>query len=62
MLVGLLYVTGMRVGEAIRLDRTDVDLPHGILVVRNSEFGAMNRELMSELNRRNGPEPPPGRH
>jgi integrase/recombinase XerD len=38
-LVGLLYVTGMRVGEAIRLDRNDVDLAHGILVVRNSKFG-----------------------
>lgn len=37
-IVGLLYVTGMRVGEAIRLDRDDVDLAHGILVVRNSKF------------------------
>ena len=28
-LIGLLAVTGMRVGEAIRLDRDDVDLAHG---------------------------------
>lgn len=38
-LIGLLCVTGMRVGEAIRLDRGDVDLADGILVVRNSKFG-----------------------
>ena len=43
-LVGLLYVTGMRVGEAIRLDRDDVDLTNGILVVRDSKFGK-SREL-----------------
>lgn len=43
-LVGLLYVTGMRVGEAIRLNRDDVDLPGGLLVVRNSKFGK-SREI-----------------
>jgi integrase/recombinase XerD len=43
-LVGLLYVTGMRVGEAIRLDRDDVDLADNILVVRHSKFGK-SREL-----------------
>jgi integrase/recombinase XerD len=43
-LVGLLYVTGMRVGEAIRLDRGDVDLARGMLVVNNSKFGK-SREL-----------------
>jgi integrase len=37
--VGLLYVTGMRVGEAIRLDREDVDLTRGLLLVRDSKFG-----------------------
>ena len=34
-LIGLLWVTGMRVGEAIRLDRQAVDLRHAVLTVRN---------------------------
>ena len=38
-LIGLLAVTGMRIGEAIRLDRSDLDLEHARLVVRNSKFG-----------------------
>lgn len=38
-LVGLLVVTGLRVGEAIRLDRQDVDWANGLLTVRNSKFG-----------------------
>lgn len=38
-LIGLLTVTGMRIGEAIRLDRDDLDLEHGRLVIRNSKFG-----------------------
>jgi integrase len=41
-LMGLLAVTGMRVGEAIRLDRDDLDLDAdygGLLQVRNSKFG-----------------------
>jgi integrase len=43
-LVGLLSVTGMRVGEAIRLDRSDVDLAHGVLTVRQTKF-CKTREL-----------------
>jgi integrase/recombinase XerD len=43
-LIGLLAVTGMRVGEAIRLDHGDVDLGRGLLVVRNTKFGK-SREL-----------------
>jgi integrase/recombinase XerD len=43
-LIGLLSVTGMRVGEAIRLDRDDVDLAHGVLRVRDTKFGK-SREL-----------------
>lgn len=43
-LLGLLWVTGMRVGETLRLDRDDVDLTHGILVVRKSKFGK-SREI-----------------
>jgi integrase len=39
-LIGLLAVTGMRVGEAIRLDRDDLDADHdGPLRVRDSKFG-----------------------
>jgi integrase len=43
-LLGLLAVTGMRVGEAIRLDRRDLDHERGLLVVRGSKFGK-SREL-----------------
>jgi integrase len=38
-LIGLLAVTGMRPGEAIGLDRGDVDLDHGLLTVVGSKFG-----------------------
>jgi integrase len=43
-LIGLLAVTGMRVGEAIRLDRPDLALPAGVVTVRDSKFGK-SREL-----------------
>jgi site-specific recombinase XerD len=38
-LIGLLMVTGLRTGEACRLDRDDVDLDDGVLAVRDSKFG-----------------------
>ena len=38
-LTGLLAVTGMRVGEAISLDRPDIDLAEGIVTVRHGKFG-----------------------
>ncbi len=38
-LIGLLVATGLRPGEAIRLDRCDVDLVNGILAIRESKFG-----------------------
>lgn len=44
-LIGLLAVTGMRLGEAINLDRDDVDLDEGLLVVRQGKFGK-SRELV----------------
>jgi integrase len=44
-LIGLLAVTGMRIGEAIALDRGDVDLTGGLLVVRHGKFGK-SRELV----------------
>ncbi len=38
-LIGLLAATGLRVGEAIRLDRRDIDYAEGVLLVRQSKFG-----------------------
>jgi integrase/recombinase XerD len=38
-LIGLLAVTGMRVGEAIRLDRADIDWTGAVLMIRESKFG-----------------------
>jgi len=38
-LFGLLAVTGMRVNEALSLDRDDVDLDQGIIVIRRTKFG-----------------------
>lgn len=37
-LIGLLAVTGMRVGEALALDRDDFDATHGLLLVRHGKF------------------------
>jgi integrase len=37
-LISLLAVTGLRVGEAIRLDDTDLDVDHGVLAV-TGKFG-----------------------
>jgi integrase/recombinase XerD len=38
-LFGLLAATGMRLGEAIALDRADADLAGGVLTVRDGKFG-----------------------
>jgi integrase/recombinase XerD len=38
-LLGLLSVTGLRIGEAIRLDRHDLDADRDLLVVRSAKFG-----------------------
>jgi integrase/recombinase XerD len=38
-LFGLLAVTGLRLGEAIRLQPQDVDLSTGVLTVRGAKFG-----------------------
>ena len=37
-LIGLLAATGMRVGEALRLDRADIDWAGGIVLIRQSKF------------------------
>jgi len=46
-MIGLLAVTGMRVGEAIGLDLGDVDYDHGVLLIRDTKFGK-SRELAIE--------------
>ena len=38
-LIGLLAATGLRIGEAIKLDRGDVDWSSGVLLIRESKFG-----------------------
>lgn len=38
-LLGLLAATGMRLGEAIALDRADTDLDDGLLTIRDAKFG-----------------------
>lgn len=38
-LVGLLAASGLRIGEALRLDRADVDLHGGVLRITKTKFG-----------------------
>jgi integrase len=38
-LVGLLAVSGLRIGEVLRLDRGDVDVDDGVLRIRQTKFG-----------------------
>lgn len=38
-LIGLLAASGLRIGEAIKLDRGDVDWTEGVLLIRESKFG-----------------------
>lgn len=47
-LIGLLACTGLRIGEAIRLDRDDVDLERRVLTVRDSKFGKSREVLLHE--------------
>jgi integrase/recombinase XerD len=37
-LIGLLWVTGIRIGEALRLNLTDVDLVQGLLQIHQTKF------------------------
>jgi integrase len=45
-LIGLLAVTGMRVGETITLDCDDLDLSAGLLVVRHAKFGKTRQLIL----------------
>jgi site-specific recombinase XerD len=51
----VLYCTGMRLGEAVRLSIADVDLDHGVLMVRNSKRRSrlvlIRDDLVAELRR-----------
>jgi integrase/recombinase XerD len=55
-LFGLLAVAGLRISEAIALDREDVDLEGGILTIRRTKFGKgrlvpVHRSTMMALRR-----------
>lgn len=51
-LIGLLACTGLRIGEAIHLDRDDVDLDDQVLIVRDSKFGKSREVLLHESTAR----------
>lgn len=51
-LFGLLATTGLRLSEALALDRDDVDLRAGVLTVRRSKFGKSRFVPLHESTRR----------
>lgn len=68
-LLGLLAVTGMRIGEAVGLDRDDFDASNGCLTVRGAKFGksrelalhpSTSTALRRYLRRADRPQPAPG--
>jgi integrase len=42
-LIGLLAVTGIRRSEAIGIDRADLDLAHGLVLIRHAKNGGLRR-------------------
>jgi len=50
-LIGLLTATGLRPGEALALDRSDVDLDSGILAIRETKFGKSRFVPVSDSTR-----------
>lgn len=44
--IGLLAITGLRIGEVVRLDRDDVDFDGGVLTVLDSKFGKSRQVLL----------------
>ncbi|MGZ6576033.1 MAG: tyrosine-type recombinase/integrase [Solirubrobacteraceae bacterium] len=48
-LIGLLACTGLRIGEALRLDRDDFDETHRVVTIRDSKFGK-SREVLLDLS------------
>ena len=61
-LIGLLATTGLRVGEALRLDRGDLDRSEGVLRIRESKFGKVTARAAPRQRRRRAralrPHPP----
>jgi integrase/recombinase XerD len=47
-LIGLLAVTGLRIGEAMRLDRDDVDWVNRLLTVGDSKYGKSREVLLHQ--------------
>lgn len=67
-LFGLIAVAGLRLGEAIGLDRGDVDLAAGVLTVRDAKFGrsrlvplhpSATEQLLAYAGRRDHLDPAP---
>jgi integrase len=50
-LIGLLAVTGMRIGEAIRLNQGDIDHQRDVLTVVDSKFGKSRELAVQEATR-----------
>jgi site-specific recombinase XerD len=50
-LIGLLTATGLRPGEALALDRSDVDVDSGILAIRQTKFGKSRFVPVSDSTR-----------
>jgi integrase len=50
-LIGLLVATGLRPGEALALDRSDVDLVSGVLSIRQTKFGKSRFTPIDESTR-----------
>ncbi|MCA1678603.1 MAG: tyrosine-type recombinase/integrase, partial [Actinobacteria bacterium] len=51
-LIGLLAVTGLRLGEAIHLDRVDVDDRHQLLRILDSKFGKSREVVLHDTTMR----------
>lgn len=49
-LTGLLTVTGMRIGEALRLTIGDVDLDDGVVVIAQAKFGRQRVVLLDRTS------------
>lgn len=47
-LIGLLVCTGLRVGEAFALDRTDIDATNRLLRIRDSKYGKSREVLIHD--------------
>ena len=68
-LIGLLAVTGMRVGEALRLDRADINWAEGLLLIRESKFAKSRQvalhpsalDALATYSQRRDEHQPPGR-